>query len=115
MIGLRGLVMPIIRRIGMRNRSGMSDPRMKMSLAVTAVAMIRMQTSSSFGLGCSTSRNSRTSGPPYLGHTIALIGSLQVDLQRKATGIRADGNLPAEVDVVVRLRDSGSGALPPWR
>ena len=106
MIDLRGLVMPIIRRIGIRNRSGMSDPRMKMSLAVTAVAMIRMQTSSSFGLGCSTSRNSRTSGPPYLGQTIALMGLLQVCSRGEPTGTSAAGNLPAEVDVVVWSRDS---------
>ena len=78
MIDLRGLVMPIIRRIGIRYLRGMSDPRMKMSLAVTAVAMIRMQTSSSLGLGFSASRNWRTSGPPYLGHTIALMGLLHI-------------------------------------
>jgi hypothetical protein len=112
MIDLRGLVMPIIRRIGIRKRSGMSDPRMKMSLAVTAVAMIRMQTSSSLGLGCSTSRNSRTSGPPYLGQTIALMGLLQVGSPGEATVWSAGGNLPVEVDAVVRPRDCRVRTLP---
>jgi hypothetical protein len=106
MIGRRGLVMPSIRRIGIRTCSGTSELRMKMSLAVTAVAMIRMQTSSSFGLGRSTSRNSRTSGPPYLGHTIALMGSLHVGSHGETTGTGPAGNLPAEAEAVVRPGDS---------
>jgi hypothetical protein len=46
---------------------------MMQSLAVTAVAKIRMQTSLGFGTGLATSLSRSTSGGPYLVQTTALI------------------------------------------
>jgi hypothetical protein len=40
------------------------------------------------------------------------MGFLQVGAQFETTGKNAGGNLPVEVDAVVRLRDSGSACSP---
>jgi len=67
------LVTPIISRNGTCSLAGRFAERMKMSLAVTALAMIRIRTSSRLGVGVGTWQTRSTSGGPYLSLTIAVI------------------------------------------
>ena len=61
-IGCRGLVTPIMSRNGTCNLALTCAERMKMSDAVTALAMIRTRTSSGFGDGVGTWQTRSTSG-----------------------------------------------------
>jgi len=66
-------VIPIIRRNGTWSAGITRADRMKMSLAVTALAWMRTRTSSGLGNGFATFASCKTSGGPYLRHTTAFI------------------------------------------
>src|SRR5450631_4502857 len=86
-IGWRGRVSLIMSRNGICNLAVTRADRIKMSLAVTALARIRMRTSSGLGDGRRTSQTRRTSGGPYRSQTAAfIVGGADTRLTTQLSG-----------------------------